>query len=56
MKAVRNALRNRPHMPRPRFRLEEKPELGRAHMAYIDVAAFYIIAVCPSPYQWVLGH
>ena len=45
--SVRNAFRNRPHMPRPRYRLEQKPELGRAHMAYIDVAAFYIIAVRP---------
>ena len=47
VRAVRNAFRNRPHMPRPRYRLEERPELGRAHMAYIDVAAFYIIAVRP---------
>ena len=42
---MRNAWRNRPSMPRPHYRLKTRTVETSAHMAYIDVAAFYILAV-----------
>ena len=45
---MRNAWKRRPPLPRPHYRLRERP-VKSVHMNYVDVALFYIIAVKPPP-------